>query len=154
MVCLGPMGDLDPTSIIKASNITSDWSQAFRSWPNVTSGWRNWFRRVAGAHRAVWEQYDISLCLDLSLSEMIKNESMLTSASFFWYDLIIQQASIGTQDPPIASQDNLVDSSIPALPHKSPSALAVDEILLKQVRHSLDRPLKPKRNNRLILLFY
>ena len=97
MIYLGPMGNPDPTSIIdletsriphKASNMTSDWSQAFRSWPNVTPGWRNWFRRVANAHWAVWEQYDISQCLDLSLSEMIKNESMLISASFFWSDAI------------------------------------------------------------------
>ena len=93
MVYLGPMGDPDPTSIInletskiplKASNMTADWSLAFRSWPNVTPGWRNWFRRVAGSHRATWEQYDISQCLNLSLSEMVKNEPMLISASFFW----------------------------------------------------------------------
>jgi len=59
MVCLGPMSNPDPTSIInletgriplKASNMTSDWSLAFRSWPSITPGWRNWFRRVAGSH--------------------------------------------------------------------------------------------------------
>ena len=89
MVCLIPMGNPVPTNVInletsriplKASNMTSDWSLAFRSWP------RNWFRRVAGSYRATWEQYDISQCLNLCLSEMVKNEPMLISASFFWSD--------------------------------------------------------------------
>ena len=97
MVCLGPMGNPDRTSIInletskislKASNMTSDCSLAFRSWPNVTPGWRNWFRRIANSHRTNWEQYDISQCLNLSLSEMIRNEPMLISASHFWSDAI------------------------------------------------------------------
>ena len=97
MVCLGPMDNPDPTSIInlatsriplKASNMTLDWSLVFRSWPSVTPGWRNWFRRVAGSHRATWEQYDISQCLNLSLSEMVRNEPMLISASFFSSDAI------------------------------------------------------------------
>ena len=97
MVCLGPMDNPDPTSIInletgriplKASNMTSDWSLTFRSWPSVTPEWRNWFRRVARVYRADWEQYDISQCLNLSLSEMVKNEPMLASASYFWSDAI------------------------------------------------------------------
>ena len=97
MVFLGPMGNPDPTDIInletgriplKASNMTSNWSLAFRSWPSVTPGWRNWFRRVARVYRADWEQYDISQCLNLSLSEMVKNEPMLASASYFWSDAI------------------------------------------------------------------
>ena len=58
MVCLGPMGDPDPTSIInletsriplKSSNMNLDWTPTFRSWPNVTPGWRNWFRRIASS---------------------------------------------------------------------------------------------------------
>ena len=65
-----------------------DWPQAFRSWPNTTPGWRNWFHRVAGTYRAIWEQYDIGQCLNLSLSKMVKNELLLTSASFFWCDAI------------------------------------------------------------------
>jgi len=91
------MGNPDPTNIInletsrilfKSSNMDLDWSQAFRSWPNTTPGWRNWFHRVANTYRADWEQYDISQCLNLSLSEMVKNEPMLISASFFWSDAI------------------------------------------------------------------
>ena len=97
MVCLGPMGNPDPTSIInletsrtplKSSNMNVDWTQAFRSWPSTTPGWRNWFRRIASSQRTNWEQYDISQCLNLSLSEMIRNEPMLISASFFWSDAI------------------------------------------------------------------
>ena len=97
MVCLGPMGNPDPTSIInletsrtplKSSNMNVDWIPAFRSWPSVTPGWRNWFRRIANSQRTNWGQYDISQCLNLSLSEMIRNEPMLISASYFWYDVL------------------------------------------------------------------
>src|SRR6185295_2695688 len=63
-------------------------SHAFRSWSSVTLGWRNWFRRIASTQRTNWEQYDISQCLNLSLSEMIRNEPMPISASFFWSDAI------------------------------------------------------------------
>ena len=97
MFCLGSMGNPDPTSIInletnriplKSSDMNLDCSQAFRSWPSVTPGWRNWFRRIANSQRTNWEQYDISQCLNLSLSEMIRNEPMLISASHFWSDAI------------------------------------------------------------------
>ena len=96
MISLGSMSNPNPTSIInletdriplKASNMTSDWSLAFRSWPNIIPGWMNWFRRVASVYRADWVQYDISQCLNLSLF-IVKNEPMLISASFFWSDAI------------------------------------------------------------------
>ena len=91
------MGNPDPTHIInletsriplKSSNMNLDWSQVFRSWPNVTPGWRNWFCRMATAHRTNWGLYDMSQCLDLSLSEMVRNKPMLISASFFWSDAL------------------------------------------------------------------
>ena len=44
--------------------------------------------RIANVQRTNWEQYNISQCLNLSLSEMIKNEPMLISASYFWSDAI------------------------------------------------------------------
>ena len=91
------MGNPDPTDIInletgrmllKASNMTSNWSLAFRSWPSVIPGWRNLFRRVARLYQASWEQYDIGQCLNLSLSEMVKNEQMLAMGSYSWSDAI------------------------------------------------------------------
>ena len=97
MICLGPMGNPDPTSIInletnkiplKSSDMNLDWSQAFRSWPSVTPRWRNWFRRISTIQRTNWEQYDLSQCLNLSLSEIVRNEPMLISASYFWSDAI------------------------------------------------------------------
>ena len=97
MIYLGPMGSPDPTSIInletsripiKSSDMNLDWSQAFRSWPIVTPGWRNWFRGMAIVQRTNWEQYDIGQCLNLSLSEMIRNEPMLISAFYFWSDAL------------------------------------------------------------------
>ena len=66
--------------------MNSDWSQTFRSLPNVNPGWRDWFRWVANTYCTDWEQYDIGQCLNLSLSKMFINESVLISASFFWSD--------------------------------------------------------------------
>ena len=63
MICLSPLENPDPTSIInletsripiKSSNMNLDWSQAFRSWPSVTPGWRNWFCRIANVQRTNW----------------------------------------------------------------------------------------------------
>jgi len=97
MIYLGPMGNPDLINIInletnriplKSFDMNLDWPQAFRSWPSVTPGWRNWFRRMANSQRTNWEQYDISQCLNLSLSEVIRNEPMLISASYFWSDAI------------------------------------------------------------------
>ena len=97
MICLGPMGNPDPTSMInletnriplKSSDMNLDWSQAFRSWPSVTPGCINWFRRIANVQRTNWEEYGISQCLNLSLSEMIRSEPMLISASYFWSDAL------------------------------------------------------------------
>ena len=45
--------------------------------------------------------------------------------------LIIQQTSIGTQEPPIVSQDVPVGSGVPALTTMPSSALNIDEIHLK-----------------------
>jgi len=92
MIYLGPMGNPDLINIInletnriplKSFDMNLDWPQAFRSWPSVTPGWRNWFRRMANSQRTNWEQYDISQCLNLSLSEVIRNEPMLISALIF-----------------------------------------------------------------------
>jgi len=96
MYCLGPMGNPDPTDLInletnqipfKLSNPNlPDLSQAFRSWPTVTPGWRNWYRHKAASKGVQWDESDIGQCIDLSLSDMNKNEAMLISASYFWSD--------------------------------------------------------------------
>jgi hypothetical protein len=38
--------------------------------------------------RVLWDQYDIGQCIDLSLSNMARNESMLIAASHFWLDTL------------------------------------------------------------------
>lgn len=53
---LGPMGDPDPIDFInqetnqipfKDSVIDSNaWKGSFRTWPHISVGWRNWYRRV------------------------------------------------------------------------------------------------------------
>jgi hypothetical protein len=96
-ICLGPMGDPDLTEFInletnripfKATRMNLDWSLAFRSWPNPTPGWRNGFRWMSHQHQTHWDTYDIGQCITLSLSEMIRNEPMLISASYFWSDTL------------------------------------------------------------------
>ena len=93
MICLGPMGDPDPTDLInletnripfKTANMNLDWSQTFRSSPSPTPGWRNWFCRMASLHQTHWHAYYIGQCITLSLSEMIRNEPILVSASYFF----------------------------------------------------------------------
>lgn len=92
------MGDPDPTDLVnfetnwlpcKSSNLDlSDWSQAFRSWSNTTPGWRNWYRRMAASMRVQWDELDIGQCIDLSLSDMNRNEPLVISASHFWFDAL------------------------------------------------------------------
>jgi hypothetical protein len=88
------MRDPCPTDLInletghipfKYSNMdTSDWIQTFRSWLSVTPGWRNWYLRMSALKRIIWDEDDIGQCIDLSLSTMTRNESMLIAASHFW----------------------------------------------------------------------
>jgi len=67
---------------------TSYWEHTFRSWPNETLGWRNWYFRMLASKRARWDDYDIGQCINLSLSNMTMNESMLIAASHFWSDAL------------------------------------------------------------------
>lgn len=70
LYCLGPMGNPNPTDLFKLetgripfkySNMKiSDWEQTFRSWPNVTLGWRNWYLKISASKRGHWDDYDIS----------------------------------------------------------------------------------------------
>ena len=43
---------------------------------------------MASLHQTHWDAYDIGNCITLSLSEMIRNELMLVSASYFWSDAL------------------------------------------------------------------
>jgi hypothetical protein len=98
LVFLGPMGDVDPTEMINfetsripfkhASLDLADWDSCFTSWTGYTKGWRNWYRRVPKKNRDFWEQYKISQCITLSLSEMPRNEFLLIAASYFWSDAL------------------------------------------------------------------
>jgi hypothetical protein len=90
------MGNSDPTDLInmeivcialKHSNMNvQDWNDVFRSWPNVTPRWRNWYLRMAASKRTIWDEYDIVQCTNLSLSNIAINESILITTSHFWSD--------------------------------------------------------------------
>jgi hypothetical protein len=92
------MGDPDPSYLINSetNRIPSksspmnldDWNQTFRSWPNVTIEWKNWYHRMLASKRADWDQYDIGQCITLSLSNMDRNKPMLIAASYFWSNVL------------------------------------------------------------------
>ena len=94
--CLGPLGDPDPTDLIntktnripfRAENFSLDlWKDTFRSWPNPTKGWKDWFLRVSKTHEGRWSERNIDQCIRLSIADMERNESMLIAASYFWSD--------------------------------------------------------------------
>uniref|UniRef100_J3MDN9 DUF4371 domain-containing protein n=1 Tax=Oryza brachyantha TaxID=4533 RepID=J3MDN9_ORYBR len=95
---LRPMGSPDPTDIIcsEANRITfknaqlsiSDWTQSFRSFLTPLTGWRDWYNRLHKTYGTQWEELDISHCIELSLSDMEKDETLLAAASYFWSDAL------------------------------------------------------------------
>jgi hypothetical protein len=46
------------------------------------------YLKVSAKNKESWEQYKISQCITLSLSEISRNESLLIAASYFWSDAI------------------------------------------------------------------
>jgi hypothetical protein len=43
---------------------------------------------MVASKRTIWDEYDIGQCINLSLSNMARNESMLIAASYFWSDTL------------------------------------------------------------------
>jgi hypothetical protein len=95
---LDPMGDTDPTEMINfgtgripfkyASLNLDDWDTCFRSWTGYVKGWRDWYLKVSVKNKESLEQYKISQCITLSLSEMSRNESLPIATSYFWSDAL------------------------------------------------------------------
>ena len=75
---LGPMGNGDPINFIieetqqipfRASVVDiSSWSNAFRNWPHILVGWRDWLLRVREKKGKSWVDAEIHQCITLSLS--------------------------------------------------------------------------------------
>src|SRR5688572_27513887 len=92
------MGDTDPIDLInletdripfKRSDMNLDhWVGTFRSWSNETPGWREWYQRVAASRSVSWDELKIGQCINLSLSQMEKNEPLVMVASYFWSDAL------------------------------------------------------------------
>ena len=94
---LGPVGDSDPSEFIAAesqripfkTSLTKphEWQDAFKNWPlPPIAGWRNWYKRVFDDNSPQTQNRDtlqISHCLELSLAETTKNESLLIAACHF-----------------------------------------------------------------------
>jgi hypothetical protein len=95
---LRPVGVSDPSEFIAAkshripfkTSLTKPhkWQDTFKNWPlPPIAGWRNWYKRVLdddSPKTKNWDNLRISHCLELSLDETPKNESLLIAASHFW----------------------------------------------------------------------
>jgi hypothetical protein len=64
------------------------WQDAFKNWPlTPIAGWRNWYKRILedkSVKTNNWDSLRIAQCLELSLAETPKNESLLIAACHFW----------------------------------------------------------------------
>jgi hypothetical protein len=95
---LRPVGISDPSEFIAAesqsipfkTSLTKphEWQDTFKNWPlPPIAGWRNWYKRVLDDDNPKtknWDNLRISHCLELSLAETPKNESLLIAACHFW----------------------------------------------------------------------
>jgi hypothetical protein len=65
-----------------------EWRDAFKNWPlPPIAGWRNWYKRILDDDSVKtnnWDSLRIAQCLELSLAETPKNESLLIAACYFW----------------------------------------------------------------------
>jgi hypothetical protein len=94
---LGPVGISDPREFIEAESRRIPfkaalsgpqlWQDAFKNWPlPPIAGWRNWYKRILADNSAKtsnWDTLRITQCLELSLAETPKNESLLIVACHF-----------------------------------------------------------------------
>ena len=93
LCCLGPLGDTDPFTLINAetnripfrsANFNLNlWKNTFRSWPNYTKGWKDWYLRMTGKQQVYWAERKLDQCIRLSIADMARNENMLIVASYF-----------------------------------------------------------------------
>jgi hypothetical protein len=64
------------------------WHDAFKNWPLLPiADWRNWYKSILEDNSAKtnnWDTLRITQCLELSLAETPKNESLLIAACHFW----------------------------------------------------------------------
>jgi hypothetical protein len=95
---LGPVGISDPREFIEAEYNRIPfksalarfhvWQDAFKNWPlPPIAGWRNWYKRILedkSVKTSNWDSLRIAQCLELSLAETPKNESLLIAACHFW----------------------------------------------------------------------
>jgi hypothetical protein len=95
---LGLVGTSDPLEFIEvesqripfkaALSRPHEWQDAFKSWPlPAIAGWRNSYKRILdddSGKTSNWDSLRIAQCLELSLAETPKNESLLIAACHFW----------------------------------------------------------------------
>jgi hypothetical protein len=72
-----------------SQNIDLDsWSDSLRVWPNPPEGWVTWYNRVANTYQPTWESIGIDDAMSLSLSPLEKNENLLKTIGYFWFDAL------------------------------------------------------------------
>jgi hypothetical protein len=64
------------------------WADSLRAWPNSPEGWVAWYNRMTRVHQSTWETIRIADGLSLSLSPLDKNENLLKTIDYFWFDAL------------------------------------------------------------------
>jgi len=94
---LGPTGNPNSVEFIEKETLRipfksgikppNQWPTTFKTWPfPPIMGWRNWYRRMLEKSSTDWDDIDINHCLELSLSEIPRNDALLIVAAHFWSD--------------------------------------------------------------------
>jgi hypothetical protein len=96
--CLGPRFHESPIDLIsceanRISFVSQDidldsWGDSLCAWPNPPKGWIAWYNSVARVHQSTWETIGIADALSLSLSLLEKNEKLLKTIGYFWFDAL------------------------------------------------------------------
>jgi hypothetical protein len=64
------------------------WADSLRAWPNPPEGWVASYNRMARVHQSTRETIGIADAMYLSLSPLDKNENLLKTIGYFWFDAL------------------------------------------------------------------
>jgi hypothetical protein len=63
-------------------------ADSLRAWLNPPEGWVAWYNRMVRVHQSTWETIEIDDAPSLSLSPFDKNENLLKTIGYFWFDAL------------------------------------------------------------------
>jgi len=96
--CLGPWTYENPTDLISCETNRipfvsqgidlNSWADCLRAWLIPPESWITWYNRVAKTYMPSWQELNIADALSLSLSPLDKDENLLKTIGYFWYDAL------------------------------------------------------------------